>query len=109
MSAPTVAYPIDDMRAAAAKIRQILDDQWNAHLGMFGDDNSGYLGLTESIARLMPGGQQGANAAVLVKWHQALRKQYDALYSLADQLEQGAGTMESTDTSTAAPGFTPVS
>lgn len=84
-------FPTVAMKQTAKDIRTILDAQWQKHLDQFQNHPDSVKNLTSSlINNIVPHEQSQSLDSALDNWQGQLHKCYQALYAIADALEQGS-------------------
>jgi hypothetical protein len=102
----TILYPVDDMSTTSKSLSSFLDEQWSQHNALFMNNPDSYNALLLAVARVLPdaGGKVQELAMNLQDYHKRYQDCYDALQTLARQIDTAAQQMSQTD-DTIAQGF----
>ncbi|GCE11722.1 hypothetical protein [Tengunoibacter tsumagoiensis] len=95
-----ISYPFDDMSTTSKDLRTFIHEQWTQHDALFMQNPDSYATITQSIANLIPDGKGKSHElkTALASYHQQFHSCYDALHTLAEQIDKASQQMGQTDT-----------
>lgn len=99
MSNEHLSYTPDEMSATANSLRTFLDTQWQEHTRLFMKQPDSYQNLLAGLGHIFAKAASHGNEIgdAVAKYHLQYQNVYQALYTLADHIDQAAQAVGETD------------
>lgn len=99
MNDEQLSYSPDEMTTTAGSLKTFLTNQFQEHTRLFMNQPDSYYNLIAGVGHVFGKVVSQGNelADTLTKYHQQYQQIYQALYTLADQIDKAAQAARGTD------------
>lgn len=101
MSHENLSYIPEEMSATADSLKAFLNKQWQEHTRLFMDQPDSYHNLLAGLGHVFAKAASQGNSIgdAVAKYHLQYQNVYQALHTLADNIDQAAQAVTETDQS----------